>query len=290
MNLEHLRHFLEVTEDMNISSAAKRVRLTQPALSRQMAVFENDTGWKLFNRGPKSIRLTRDGEIVKRLGADLIRSVDHTLARMRQEIDGDEIRVGYAPSLGGDLLKDTMSRFAQLHPAARITLADCTSEEMIAGVADGRYDLMIGVSNDEPAVDWETLREEHFVLAVSADHALARKRAIKPEHLDGERMLLLSRSDYPGYWREVTDYFRSHSINAKIAGEFDGIGSMRLGLEAGIGVALVAARARLGNQVKLKKLSPCPEPICVAAGVKADTVPSPVLRAFIDELKMVAGA
>ncbi|MFK7909343.1 MAG: LysR family transcriptional regulator, partial [Akkermansiaceae bacterium] len=78
MNLEHLRHFLEVAEDMNISSAAKRVRLTQPALSRQMSVFENDTGWKLFERSPKSIRLTRDGEIVKRLGAELVNSVDLT--------------------------------------------------------------------------------------------------------------------------------------------------------------------------------------------------------------------
>lgn len=288
MNIVHLRHFLEVTKDMNISKAAHRVRLTQPALSRQMAVFENDTGWKLFERGPKSIRLTRDGETVRRLGADLIRSVDHTLTKMREEIEGDEIRVGYAPSLGGDLLKDVMSRFAQLHPAVRITLADCTSEDMLDGVVSGRYDLVIGVSHDDPAIVWETLREEHFVLAVSADHALARRRTIRPEHLDGERMLLLSRADYPGYWREVTDYFRTHNINAKVAGEFDGIGSMRLGLEAGIGIALVAARARMGDQVKLKKITPCPESICVAAGIKAGSLPGPVLRAFLDELKMVA--
>jgi DNA-binding transcriptional LysR family regulator len=288
VNLEHLRHFLEVAEDMNISSAAKRVRLTQPAMSRQMSVFENDTGWELFERGPKSIRLTRDGEIVKILGAELVRSVDNKLAEIRQEIEGDEIRVGYAPSLGGDLLKDTMSRFVQLHPAARITLADCSSEEMLEGLVSGHYDLIIGVSNDDAAIEWETLRKEHFVLAVSTDHPLARKRKVTPAHLDGERMLLLSRSDYPGYWREVTDYFRTHNINAKVAGEFDGIGSMRLGLEAGIGIALVAARARMGDQVKLKKLTPCPDPICVAAGIKREGRVNPVLRAFIDELKMVA--
>lgn len=288
MNLEHLRHFLEVCEDMNISSAAKRLRLTQPALSRQMAVFENDTGWKLFERGAKSIRLTRDGEIVRRHGIELVASVDKALVRMRQEIGSDEIRIGYAPSLGGDLLKTAMNRFSQIHPAARVTLADCTSEEMLEGVKDGRFDLMIGVRSDEPGIDWETLRKEHFMLAVREDHTLARKRKITPEHLDGERMLLLSRADYPGYWQEVTDYFRAHGINAKVAGEFDGIGSMRLGLEAGIGVALVAARARMGDQVKLKKLTPCPEPICVAAGLRVGVRPSPALRAFIDELKLAA--
>lgn len=289
MNLEHLRHFLEVCEDMNITAAAARLRLTQPALSRQMAVFENDTDWKLFERGAKSIRLTRGGEIVRRHGIGLVASVDKALGRMRQEIGSDEIRIGYAPSLGGDLLKVAMNRFSQIHPSARITLADCTSEEMLGGVKDGRFDLVIGVRSDDPAIAWETLRKEHFMLAVREDHALARKRKITPAHLDGERMLLLSRTDYPGYWREVTGYFRTHGINAKVAGEFDGIGSMRLGLEAGIGVALVAARARMGNQVRLKKLTPCPEPICVAAGIGAGAVSRAVLRAFIDELKLAAG-
>ncbi|MFK7910399.1 MAG: LysR family substrate-binding domain-containing protein, partial [Akkermansiaceae bacterium] len=170
----------------------------------------------------------------------------------------------------------------------RITLADSTSEEMLEGLADGRLDLVIGVSNEDSSIEWQTLRKEHFMLAVSADHPLARKRKITPAHLDGERMLLLSRADYPGYWGEVTDYFRSHNINAKVAGEFDGIASMRLGLEAGIGIALVAARARMGDQIKLKKLTPCPEPICVAAGIRAGARSSPVLRAFIDELKLAA--
>jgi DNA-binding transcriptional LysR family regulator len=95
MNLEHLRNFIEVTKDMNISSAARRVRLTQPALSRRMMVFENDTGWSLFLRGPKSIQLTREGEVVKRIGQKLVEGVDQLEKQMQSEIDGEEIRVGY---------------------------------------------------------------------------------------------------------------------------------------------------------------------------------------------------
>lgn len=141
MNLEHLRNFIEVTQDMNISSAARRVRLTQPALSRQMAVFENDTGWSLLDRGPKSIKLTRAGEIVKRLGAPLIEQVDRAQSQMQREIEGEEIRIGYAPSLGGEILQQAMGRFAQLHSRVKVTIADSTSEEMISGVRDGEFDL-----------------------------------------------------------------------------------------------------------------------------------------------------
>lgn len=289
MNLEHLRNFVEVCHDMNISAAARRVRLTQPALSRQMAVFENDTGWNLLERGPKSIKLTRAGEVVKRLGEELIGQVDKIEAQMQREIDGEEIRIGYAPSLGGEILQQAMGRFAQLHSRVQITIADSTSEEMISGVRDGRFDLIIGVTTGELDFEWTTLRQETFNVAVPEKHELARKRLIKSSDLNQQRLLLLSRVDYPGYWKEVTGYFQQEKINAKVAGEFDGIASLRLGLEAGLGVALVAERSKLGKQVRLKKLQPQPDPICVAVGRLRERSLDPWVAAFIAELKLAAG-
>lgn len=288
MNLEHLRNFIEVTRDMNISAAARRVRLTQPALSRQMGVFENDTGWDLLERGPKSIKLTRAGEVVKRLGTALIDQVDRAQSQMQREIEGEEIRIGYAPSLGGEILQQAMGRFAQLHSRVRVTIADSNSEEMISGVRDGGFDLMIGVSTDERDFEWTTLRQESFVVAVPEKNELANKRLIKPSDLDEQRLLLLSRVDYPGYWKEVSNYFSQHHINAKVAGEFDGIASLRLGLEAGLGVALVAERTRMGKHIKLKKMQIPPDPICVGVGRLRASPLQPWVEAFIEELKLAA--
>lgn len=290
MNLEHLRNFLEVTKEMNISSAARRVRLTQPALSRQMVIFENDSGWTLLERGAKSIKLTRAGEVVKRMGAQLIKQVDQIEMQMRREIEGEEIRIGYAPSLGGEILQRALGRFSQLHPRVRVSIADSTSEQMTDGLCDGSYDLVIGVSMRGSDIEWVRLRQETFVTAVPVNHALAKKRKIKPADLDGQKLLLLSRADYPGYWQEVMAYFRQQGINAKVAGEFDGISSLRLGIEAGLGVALVAERAQLGNQVKLKKMEPTPDPICVGVGYLAGRELAPWAKAFIAELKLAAQA
>ncbi len=290
MNLEHLRNFIEVTEEMNISSAARRVNLTQPALSRQMAAFENDTGWSLFDRGAKSIKLTRSGEVVKRHGAELIRQVDQMESQMRREIEGEEIRIGYAPSLASGMLQQAMGSFSQLHPHVRLSITDSSSEEMISGLRDHKYDLVIAVKNEDPDLEWVSLRQENFVTAVPVKHELAMKRKIKPSDLDGQKLLLLSRADYPGYWKEVTNYFKAQEINSKVAGEFDGISSLRLGLEAGLGVALVAERSQLGNQVKAKKMEPAPDPIFVGAGYLARGKLEPWLKAFIAELELAAGA
>ncbi|MBK1854531.1 LysR family transcriptional regulator [Verrucomicrobiaceae bacterium 5K15] len=288
MNLEHLRNFIEVAVEMNISSAAKRLRLTQPALSRQMAVFENDTGWKLFERGAKSIRLTRDGEVVARLGQEMLDGVDRIHAQMRREIEGATIRIAYAPSLAGAMLKLAIARFTQLHPQVQVSLADCSTEEMMAGLEQGKYDLVVGVVHEQAGVEWQALRQERFVVAMPSDHPLAKKRSIHASDLDQAKLLLLSRTDYPGYWQEVSAYFRAQGINAKVAGEFDSLSSIQLGIEAKMGLAMVAARAQLGKMVKLKKLDPEPAPICVAAGRRLAVATEPHIEAFLAELK-VAG-
>jgi len=284
MNLEHLRNFIEVGREMNISTAAKKLRLTQPALSRQMAVFENDTGWALFDRGPKSIKLTRDGEVVFRLGKELLGNVDRTEQQMRREIEGEEIRIAYAPSLAAEMLQLTIPRYSQLYPQVRVTLADSSSEEMVKGLRDRDFDLFIGVIAAEDKFEWTTLRQDHYVLAVPHDHAFAKKRKIKPADLDQQKLLLLSRTDYPGYWQQVSAYFQQQNINAKVAGEFDGLSSLKLGLEAGLGLALVAAKSQLGSQIRLKKIEPQLSPICIAAGRRKRRGSEPWVDAFLEEL------
>ena len=61
MELRQLRFFLEVAEEMNISAAARKLHITQPALSRQIKALEEDLGWRLIERGSRSISLTPGG-------------------------------------------------------------------------------------------------------------------------------------------------------------------------------------------------------------------------------------
>jgi DNA-binding transcriptional LysR family regulator len=110
---------------------------------------------------------------------------------------------------------------------------------------------------------------------------------VAPGDLNGERLLLFSRSDYPEYWQRVTGYFREHGIQAKVAGEYDGVSSLGAAVEAGLGLALLAAGSRL-ERVRLLPLDPAPEAICVAAGCPAAAPPSKVAEVFVGELVRVA--
>ncbi|MDX1681169.1 MAG: LysR family transcriptional regulator [Akkermansiaceae bacterium] len=286
MDLRKLNYFIEVAQRGSITKAAAALRMTQPALSRQIRTFEQEMGWTLLDRGARSIRLTREGEVVLREGRRIQKSVDGGLKRMRQELSGAVIRVGYAPSLGGNLLKAAMGCFVQRHGKARIELRDLSSEEMLSQIRSGELDLMIGVRTDTQDLDWQDLDRKGLLMAVPKDHDLARRRTIQVGEVAGERLLLLSRHDYPEYWESVGAYFQDAGIDAKVAGEFDGIESLGLALQAGLGMALVAENSDVGKGVRLVKMKPEPQGVRVAVGWRNDRALGPITAAFVEELKL----
>lgn len=288
MQIRQLRYFLKVAEMGSITKAAKELRITQPALSRQIRVFEDETGWSLLDRGAKSIRLTRAGQVVVSEGIKIINTMDRSLARMQREIEGGIIRIGYAPSLGGELLKKAMACYVQSHPSARIDLVDSSSEEMRNKTLSGELDLMLGVQTADHEMNWETLVEKHLCLAVPSQHEWSRKRKVLGEDLDGQRILLLSRHEYPEYYKGVQDYFAQLGINAKVAGEFDGIESLRVALEAGIGIALVAEGSLVAKGIRLLEIKPSAAPVKVAVGWRGDRALDPMAAAFVEEMRQVA--
>ncbi|MGE9268758.1 MAG: LysR family transcriptional regulator, partial [Verrucomicrobiales bacterium] len=259
MDWRKLRYFLEVVDDGTITGAARKLHLTQPALSRQIRAFEDEVGWRLFERGARSLDLTREGRVVAEEGEALLAEVERAEKRMRQRIEGAALRIGYSPSLAGGLITQALSCFQQRHEQARIELHDLSSEEMCAGLRRGELDLVVTVRQPGSEFTWRKLVEKAWRVAVPERHPLQSREELRAEDLDGERLLIYSRVDYPDYARLVTGFFRQNGLNAKVAGEFDGVESLRMALEAGMGLALVAAGTKFGSEgLKLLPLVPSP--------------------------------
>src|SRR5712691_10802572 len=101
MELRHLRYFVAVAKDENVSRAALKLHVSQPALSRQIRDLEQEIGFQLFQRSAKSVRLTDAGRVfLKEAQAVLQRTVEGIEAARAIAAGGHgEIHVGYAPSL-----------------------------------------------------------------------------------------------------------------------------------------------------------------------------------------------
>jgi DNA-binding transcriptional LysR family regulator len=293
MNIQHLRYFVAVAEAGSITSAAEELRMSQPSLSRQIKAFEDALDCQLLERGARSIRLTTRGEAVRDEGVRMLRSIDMGILRIREIVDDEVIRIGYAPSLGGEILQSAVASFSQCHPKVKLDLKDCSNKEMKAGLLSGALDLCIDVADKSPEIEWVKLLEKPLVLAVPNSHRLLRekpnRRVVKVEELESASFLLFSRYDYPTAWQEMVGYFKGTGVNVKIAGEFDGIVSLSLALEAGLGIALVISNTTFSNRVKKIQLKPQPDPVCVSVGWSNHKALDVVKESFVAELKRAAG-
>ena len=293
MELRQLKNFVAVADAGGISAAARALRLTQPALSRQMKALEEEIGAALFERGARTVRLTPAGELLVTEARKLVQFAEGLPDKVRAVAGGIPLRVGYAPSLAGSFLPVAIERFTQCHPRARVSLSDLSSAEMRAALAENRIDLIVGAPGAaNEAVRWVPLRDYEWRLVMHVDHPLARMPSVPAASLAGQRLLLYDRNDYPDYWERITGFFRELGLQSKIAGEFDGIGSLSAAIEANLGIALLSesvhpdpgGRGRLTS----RPLDRSPSPIPVAAGLPAERDSGAPVLAFVEELKAAA--
>src|SRR5882757_8634409 len=101
MELRHLRYFVAVAEALNFTKAAARLRLAQPALSRQVADLEDELGVDLFSRSSHGVKLTEEGKLFLTQAQSVLTQVADAVAKVRALSRGEfgELQVGYVPPL-----------------------------------------------------------------------------------------------------------------------------------------------------------------------------------------------
>src|SRR6201988_2252529 len=99
MELRHLRYFVATAETENVSRAALKLHVSQPALSRQIRDLEDEIGFCLLERTAKSVRLTDAGRAFLDSARALLQNADEAVTKARAVASAEptELRVGYSP-------------------------------------------------------------------------------------------------------------------------------------------------------------------------------------------------
>src|SRR2546426_12713968 len=112
MELRHLRYFIGVAEEENVSRAALKLHVSQPALSRQIRDLEEELGFLLLERSAKSVRLTEAGRTFLAEARAVLQRTEEAVQAARAVATGsEELHVGYAPSLTARILPATLRAF-----------------------------------------------------------------------------------------------------------------------------------------------------------------------------------
>jgi len=272
MELRHLRYFIATAEEENVSRAALKLHVSQPGVSRQIRDLEDEIGFQLFERTPKSLKLTDAGMVFFKDAREILQRTEEAVKNGKAVAAGaqGELHVGYAPSLTASFLPQTLRAFQGVMPKVRVKLHDCSTEEMLAGLREGKLQMAITIRVPRAMLrkfQFAELTQETLCLALAPKHPLAKRRTVTLEEAAGEPLVTYSRKDYPEAHKLLISLFAGAKRKPRIAEEHDSVSSLIAAVEAGIGVAIVARSLQCtsGPRLKLIPFSPAVQPLVIGA-------------------------
>jgi DNA-binding transcriptional LysR family regulator len=288
MELRHLRYFVAVADEENVTRAAAKLHVAQPAVSRQIRDLEEELGLALLERTAKSIRLTDAGRVFLEESRAVLQRAEEAIRAVR-EVDGGqrgELHVGYAPSLTVQILPRALRRFQAAMPRVRVSLHDLTTEEMLAGLREDRLHVALMVApagRQLRGLRFHELARYPICVAVPPGHRYARQRSLTLAKAADEPFIAYSRADYPEYHTELARMFAPVGRLPVIAEEHDSVTSLIAAVEAGHGIALVPScmACLAGPRLKILPLTPEGDPVIVGAVCRKTGV-SIVAQRFVD--------
>ncbi len=267
MELRHLRYFVAVAEEQNVTRAAARLHVSQPPLTRQIQDLEAELGAALFARTGKAIKLTEAGRVFLVEARAALQRVEEAVRAVQVAATREqgELHIGYAPTPTIEVLPVVLRAFRKVAPQVRVLLHDHSSPEMLAGLREGRLHAAFMMQPSRPAargISFAALRTLPIVVAVPPDHPFARRRAVAVLDVLAGPLVGYSRKQYPDYHEFLARQVGWQSKRVHFAEECDSGSSLIAAVASGKGLAITIAplAAAAGRRLRFVPLSPAPPP------------------------------
>lgn len=192
IELRHLKTLLALEETGSVSLAAKRVFLTQSALSHQIRMLENHYGAPLFERKSTPLRFTPVGERLLRLAHELIPQVavaERDLARIT-EGEAGELRIAVECHTCFDWLMPAMGEFRPMWPQVELDIVSGFQADPVGLLLQHRADLaIVSEAEKQSGISFQPLFAYEMVGICAKDHPLAAKTVWEAEDFIGETLI-----------------------------------------------------------------------------------------------------
>ena len=200
LELKHLRYFVAVAEDLNFTAAARRLYVSQQALSRIIQQLERSLGVKLFDRTTRSVALTQAGEAMLAAARRSTAAAEDAFHAAQRAARGELPRALWVDISSGSLQTGAvlLRYLREHHPALAVHQVEEGVPRGLVALRDGRLDVLLGLAASPPAqIDAELIRREPVLLGLAAGHPLAARASVPVAMLADVPLLLPSEQAAP---------------------------------------------------------------------------------------------
>jgi LysR family hydrogen peroxide-inducible transcriptional activator len=194
-SLRQLQYALALAQELSFRRAAEQCRVSQPALSSQLAELESALGLRLFERDKKRVLPTSAGKLLLERAAAVLLEADGLLEAARRAADpfSGSLRLGVIPTVSPYLLPALTPRLRSKLPRLTVTWREDKTETLMELLRGGALDgALVALESELGDVEREIIAKDPFVLATPRGHVLSKTKSVAaPSELRGQSVLLL---------------------------------------------------------------------------------------------------
>lgn len=291
MELRHLRYFVAVGEEEHYGRGAQRLRVAQPALSRQIQDLEAEVGFKLFDRLSRGVKLSTAGRLFLEEARRILQQVEDATRRAKRVASGQSgtLRAGFIESMSWHgVVPDSFREFRERQPDAELQIKPLSSLEQIQAVRAGQLDagFLFTIANIDRELAQLDIALVNLMLAVPKGHPLAKSKTLRLRDLSSASFIWFPRRESPLFYdRLMHACFRGGLKSPRIVQEGLNEATILSLVSCGLGVAFVssATRWRCPESVVLLSVPDLKLPLPFALIWRKDNE-SPLLARFVENV------
>lgn len=253
--VQQLRGFCYTASLGSVSKAAKRMFLSQPAVTQQIQSLESELDVTLFARHGAKTHLTPDGQLLFQMAHPLIEElerIDEEFRQRRAEVDAGRIEVAAGQSTILYFLPGYVESFHRLHPKIELHLQNVTGPEGLERLRAGLVDFAVGPMMDIPAdIEFHPIVSYDPVVITKLGHPLLSHQPLTLEAISRYPLILPPRN--LSTWAMVDSTFKKHNLPYSVAMEVGGWEVIKKYVELGLGISIII-RIGLTGREKLEVL------------------------------------
>ena len=257
MDFDQMRAVVEVARLRSFSRAAETVGLTQPAISAQVRLIEEELGYRLFDRLGRSVHLTQPGTVLLEYAERMLhlrRQAIQAVADLRRP--SARVTIGATESICLYVLPPVLEEYRRRYPTVAISIFRHTTDRIVRKLVESALDIgFISLPTEHPDLRVTSVLRDRWVAALPPAHPLAARRSVALEELLDSSFILPE----IGHTRTALDrMLLPYRRQLKVAFESTGIVLIKRLVAAGMGVTIIgetyAAEEAAAGKLKLVPL------------------------------------
>ena len=255
MEIRQLKAFLAISEAKTFTAGARRVNVTQAAISMQIRQLEDEVGLPLFTRTPRRVIMTEAGEYLLDRARKILREHDTALAEIAElgGVEHGRLRIGSASAeFATQQLPGILQGLRKKFPNSEIAVSAGTSLTLVEKIMHGEIDIaFVSLPVENSSITTDLLFSDEIVAIAHPTHPMANEKYISAAALAGEKLILGERGGNTR--RMIDDFFNAANVRPNIIMELSRQETINQMVEASHGVG-TAGQKTIADEIREGRL------------------------------------